>query len=73
MAITVDKQTIKLDAVTSITISEIVADEVGGGYVRKLLFFTESLDAANRTADLEIVLTADSNNSLKVATPELEF
>jgi len=73
LAVEITRQTLTLAGTTSITVSDIAADEVNGGFVRKVLFYTDPLDSVNRRPDIELTLTADSKDSLEIQTPQLEF
>ena len=73
MAIAIDKQVLTLAGVTSITVSEIVPDEVNGGFVRRIYFYTEPLETANRRPDIELLMTSDTEANLELQTPNLRF
>jgi hypothetical protein len=72
MTLITNSQNIRIDDITEITISDIVADEDSGGYVRKVNFFTEPLNQANRTPVLVVMVYGPQLN-LEVQTPTLKF
>ena len=73
MAVTINRQILTLEGVTGNTVSDIVPDEVNGGFVRKLYFYTEPTNATNRRPDIELTLTALTEEALKLLTPELKY
>lgn len=78
MPVQINNQTLELDDVHSILVSDIQPDTDSDYYVRILTIFTQSGTTLNRTPDLTIRLLGGSqaNNDkteLEIETPTLEF
>ncbi len=72
MAVELTKQTLSIDGIHSISISDIEAGATSG-YVRKVDFYTDELTVTNRTPILTVWLYGEEEVDLKVATPILSF
>lgn len=78
MPVQISSQTLELDGVQSILVSDIQPDPNSDYYVRILTFFTDPATTLNRTPVLIINLYGGSqqNNDiteLQIQTPSLEF
>lgn len=73
MALIITNQTVEIDDLVSVIVSDVVANADATGFVRKFDFFTDALDATNRAPILTILVTATDKPSLEVATPTLSF
>lgn len=72
MPLTINSQVLRIDGVTSIEVSDDVADVDSGGYTRKIDFYTDPLDATNRRPILTVLSYGDKPN-LQILTPTLKF
>lgn len=72
MPLTYINETLRIDALTSISISDITPDEDSGAYARRIEFYTDDISAVNRRPVLTVMVYGDQN-SLQVQTPTLAF
>ncbi len=62
-----------LDSATTITVSDIVHDDDAGDWVRKLQFYTDPPETANRQPVLELTLRGATQAAVQIQTPQLSF
>jgi hypothetical protein len=72
VAIQQTRQTLTLEGVTGIIVSDIATDD-DGVFVRRLYLYTEPSTNTNRRPDIELLLYAATKDELKIETPNLEF
>ncbi len=72
MTLTYISEILRIDNLTSITISDVEADEDSGGFARRLEFYTDELAVLNRRPVLTVMIYGDEE-SLRVHTPTLTF
>lgn len=70
--ITFDRANLSLQGVQGIEVSDITADPISGGFVRRVQFYVDPLNTVNRRPVLELMLYGEEE-ALKVKTPSLEF
>lgn len=73
MAIEFSRTNVLIEGVKSISVSEIESETGSGVYVRKLMIYTDALNATNRRPVLEIELRDTVEASLEIETPTLSF
>ncbi len=66
----VTKQAMTLGAVVSINVSSITQDPDDNFWVRRLMIFTDPLDAPNRTPVLDITMRSETKTSLEIEIPQ---
>lgn len=72
MTLTYISEILRIDALTSIMISDITPDEDSGAYARRIEFYTDDLAVLNRRPVLTVMIYGDAD-SLRVQTPTLSF
>jgi hypothetical protein len=72
MPLTINSEVLRIDGITSIEVSDDVADPDSGGYTRKIEFYTDPLDSTNRRPVLTVLSYGDKPNLL-ITTPTLKF
>jgi hypothetical protein len=73
MTLTIAKQTLQIDDLVTVVVSDIVANADATGFVRKFDFFVDALEDANRSPVITIICTAVEQAPLLVTTPTLSF
>lgn len=78
MPIQINNQTLELDGIQSILVSDIQPDTDTDYFVRILSFFDQPVTNANRTALLTLKLfggsqSVNDKSELEIVTPSLEF
>ena len=72
MTLTYISEMLRIDELTSITISEIEPDPDTGTFARRFEFYTDALNILNRRPVLTVFVYGDEE-SLKIQTPTLSF
>ena len=72
MPLTYISEMLRIDALTSISISDIEPDEDRGGFARRIEFYTDDLSVLNRRPVLTVMIYGDQE-SLHVQTPTMAF
>jgi hypothetical protein len=72
MALTYLSEVLRIDDLTSISVSDIEPDAASGGFARRIEFYTDALDLTNRRPVVTIMAYGTEEN-LKILTPTLQF
>lgn len=72
MTLTYLSEILRIDDLTSISISDVEPDEDSGGFARRLEFYTDALSVLNRRPVLTVMIYGEEE-SLRVKTPTLSF
>lgn len=73
MALTCTRLSYTLDGTTSITVSDIVQDPVDGAWVRLIQIYIDPPTLVNRRPVLELTVRGDTQDTVEIQTPRLEF
>lgn len=73
MPLTITKQTLQIDDLVTVVVSDIVANADATGFVRKFDFFVDALEDPNRTPVITVICTSIEQATLLVTTPTLSF
>jgi hypothetical protein len=69
----VTSQSMLIDGATSVVVNDITQDPADGAWVRRIVIYTDGLDANNPTPTLTLVLRGATKDAVEVQTPRLEF
>ena len=72
MTLTYLSETLRIDDLTSITVSDIEPDEDSGKFARRIEFFTDDFAVLNRRPVLTVMIFGEEE-ALRVITPTLSF
>jgi hypothetical protein len=72
MTLTYISETLRIDELTSITVSDIEPDPESGAFARKIEFYTDELNILNRRPVLTVMIYGEEE-ALRVHTPTLTF
>jgi len=69
MAVTINRQELRLDGITSILVSDVTPDADSGGYVRRIDFFQDPTSLPNRAASLTVYVYAPTQKPIDITIP----
>jgi hypothetical protein len=72
MALTYISEMLRIDGLTSISVSDIEPDVESGGFARRIEFYTDAIDVLNRRPVLTVMTYGEEEN-LRIITPTLSF
>lgn len=72
MTLTYLSETLRIDDLTSIDVTDIEPDEETGGHARRIEFYTDALSVLNRRPVLTVMIYGEEE-ALKIHTPTLAF
>ena len=72
MTLTYLSEVLRIDDLTSITVSDIEQDEDSGGFARRIEFYTDEANVLNRRPVLTVMVYGEEE-MLRIQTPTLSF
>ena len=72
MVLTYINETLRIDDLTSVDVSDVEPDPESGGYARRIEFYIDPAGAMNRRPVLTVMIYGEEE-SLRVKTPTLTF
>jgi hypothetical protein len=72
MTLTYISEMLRIDDLTSVSVSEVEPDPDSGAFARRIEFYTDALNILNRRPVLTVMVYGDEE-SLRIHTPTLSF